>query len=160
MLDNTWWTFVGLVLFLVLLGYLGVFKKITGMLDDRATRIARELEEARRLREEAQALLAEYQKKRLAAEKEAAEIIETAKGEAARMAEEAEQSLKDLIVRRTKATETKIAQAETQALAEVKALAADVAIRAATSILQTKVAGPVADDILKRSIEDVKARLN
>lgn len=160
MLDNTWWAFIGLVLFLVLLAYLGVFKRLTGILDDRATRIARELEEARRLREEAQALLAEYQKKRLAAEKEAAEIVETAKAEAHRMTAEAEASLKDMIDRRTKATETKIAQAETQALAEVKALAAEVAIRAATRILETKVTGDVAADLLQRSIADVKARLN
>ncbi len=160
MLDNTWWAFIGLVLFLALLGYLGVFGKLTGLLDDRATRIARELEEARRLREEAQALLAEYQKKRLAAEKEAADIVETAKAEAVRLTEEAEQSLKDLIVRRTKATETKIAQAEHHAVAEVKSLAADVAVRAATHILQAKVAGKVAEDLVAKGIADVKARLN
>jgi F-type H+-transporting ATPase subunit b len=76
------------------------------------------------------------------------------------MAEEAEEALKELIARRTKATETKIAQAETQALAEVKSLAADVAIRAATTILQTKVSGKVAEDLVARSIADVKARLN
>jgi F-type H+-transporting ATPase subunit b len=160
MLDNTWWAFIGLVLFLALLGYLGVFRKLTGFLDGRAARIARELEEAKRLREEAQALLAEYQKKRLAAEKEAADIVETAKAEAVRMAEEAEESLKELIARRTKSTETKIAQAETQALAEVKSLAADVAVRAATTILQTKVSGKVAGDLVAKSIADVKARLN
>jgi F-type H+-transporting ATPase subunit b len=160
MLDNTWWAFIGLVLFLALLGYLGVFRKLTGFLDGRASRIARELEEAKRLREEAQALLAEYQKKRLAAEKEAADIVETAKAEAVRMAEEAEESLKELIARRTKSTETKIAQAETQALAEVKSLAADVAVRAATTILQTKVSGKVAGDLVAKSIADVKARLN
>lgn len=160
MLDNTWWTFIGLVLFLALLGYLGVFGKVTGLLDDRAKRIANELEEARRLREEAQALLAEYQKKRLAAEKEAAEIVETAKAEAVRMTEEAEAALKDMIDRRTRATETKIAQAESQAIAEVKALAADVAVRAATRILEQKVPGKVAADLVEKSIADVKARLN
>ncbi|HUG61939.1 MAG TPA: ATP F0F1 synthase subunit B [Methylomirabilota bacterium] len=159
-LDNTFWTFIGLVVFLFLLGYLGVFGKVTVLLDGRATRIARELEEARRLREEAQALLAEYQKKRLAAEKEAEEIIETAKGEAVRIAAEAEVSLSEMIERRTRATETKIAQAEKQALAEVKALAADVAVRAATQILETKVTGDVAADLLTKSISDVKARLN
>ena len=160
MLDNTWWTFIGLVLFLALLGYLGVFGRITGILDARARRISHELEEARRLREEAQALLAEYQKKRLAAEREAAEIIESAKGEAVRMTEEAEISLREMIERRTRATETKIAQAETHAIAEVKAMAAEVAVRAATQILQAKVQGPVADDLVSRSIADVRARLS
>lgn len=160
MLDNTWWAFIGLVLFLVLLGYLGVFGKIGAMLDNRAARISRELEEARRLREEAQALLAEYQKKRLAAEKEAAEIVESAKAEAARLATEAEEALKDMIERRTRATETKIAQAEQQALAEVKALAADVAVKAARQILEAKVTGPVSADLVSRGIADVKARLN
>ncbi len=160
MLDNTWWTFIGLVLFLALLGYLGVFGKLTGLLDDRAARISRELEEARRLREEAQALLAEYQKKRLAAEREAADIVENAKAEAARLAAEAEESLKEMIDRRTRATETKIGQAEQQAVAEVKSLAADVAIRAATRILETKVTGDVAANLLERSIADVKGRMN
>ena len=65
-----------------------------------------------------------------------------------------------MIERRTRATETKIAQAENQALAEREALAADVAVRAATRILETRVTGDVAADILERSIRDVKARLN
>ncbi|WP_181705879.1 ATP F0F1 synthase subunit B [Chthonobacter rhizosphaerae] len=160
MFDATIWAFVGLILFFVLIGALGVFRTIGTMLDKRGIMIANELDEARRLREQAQALLVEYQGKRAAAEAEAAEIVENAKAEAARLAADAEVSLKDLVDRRTKATETKIAQAETQALAEVRALAADVAVRAATQILSTKVKGPVAADLLTRSIADVKARLN
>jgi F-type H+-transporting ATPase subunit b len=160
MLDNSWWAFIGLVLFLALLGYLGVFGKIGGFLDDRAKRISSELDEARRLREEAQALLAEYQKKRLAAEREAAEIVENAKSEAVRLTAEAEEALNEMIDRRTRASETKIGQAEQQALAEVKALAADLAVRAARQILEARVQGDVAADLIAKSISDVKARLN
>lgn len=160
MLDATWWTFIGLILFLALLAYLGVFRKIGGALDQRASDIARELDEARRLREEAQALLAEYQKKRLAAERDAAEIIEGAKSEADRLTADAEIALQEMIERRTRAVETKISQAEAQALAEVKAVAADVAIQAASRILADKVPGDVGASLLSKSIADVKARLN
>lgn len=160
MFDATIWAFVGLVLFLILIGSLGVFGKVGAMLDKRGADIANELEEARRLRVEAQALLAEYQAKRTAAEAEAAEIVENAKAEAQRLTADAQVSLKEMIERRTKAVETKISQAETQALAEVKAVAAEVAIAAATRLLGQKVTGTVASDILSKSINDVKARLN
>ncbi|WP_181699246.1 ATP F0F1 synthase subunit B [Chthonobacter albigriseus] len=160
MFDATIWAFVGLVLFLVLIGALGVFGKIGGALDKRANDIANELEEAKRLRLEAQALLAEYQAKRKAAEAEAEEIVAGAKAEATRLAADAEVSLKDLIDRRTRATETKIAQAETQALAEVKTIAAEVAVQAATRLLAEKVKGDVAAGIIARGIDDVKTRMN
>lgn len=160
MFDATIWAFVGLVLFLVLIGALGVFGKIGGLLDKRANDIANELEEAKRLRLEAQALLAEYQAKRKAAEAEAEEIVAGAKAEATRLAADAEVSLKDLIDRRTRATETKIAQAETQALAEVKTIAAEVAVQAATRLLAEKVKGDVAAGIIAGGIDDVKTRMN
>ncbi|WP_075215781.1 ATP F0F1 synthase subunit B [Mongoliimonas terrestris] len=160
MFDATIWAFVGLILFFVLIGALGVFRTIGTLLDKRGAAIANELDEARRLREQAAALLVEYQGKRAAAEKEAAEIVDNAKAEADRLAADAEASLKDMVERRTRATETKIAQAEAQALAEVRALAADVAVRAATQILGTRVTGDVAATLVSRGIADVKARLN
>lgn len=160
MFDATIWAFVGLVLFLILLGSLGVFGTVGRMLDKRGAAIANELEEAKRLRLEAQALLSEYQGKRAAAEAEAAEIVENAKDEAARLTADAEVSLKDMIERRTRSVETKIAQAEAQALAEVKSIAAEVAVAAATRLLGDKVTGPVAAGIMSRSIDDVKTRLN
>jgi F-type H+-transporting ATPase subunit b len=156
----TLWAFVALIVFLGLLLYMKVPGQIGAALDKRAANIATELEEARRLREEAQALLAEYQRKREAAVHEAEDIISNARAEAVRLAEEAEASLASLIERRTRAVETKIGQAESQALAEVRTIAADVSIAAATRILSEKVKGPVAADLMARSIGEVKARLN
>jgi F-type H+-transporting ATPase subunit b len=160
MFDNSLWAFVGLILFLAMLGYLGVHKQIFALLDKRAKAIVDELDQAKRLRIEAQALLSEYQAKRAAAERDAAEIVESAKAEAQRLTADAEAALKDLIERRTKAVETKIGQAETAALAEVRAVAADVAVRAATHILQNRVQGDVAAGLISKSVADVKARLN
>jgi F-type H+-transporting ATPase subunit b len=160
MFDNTLWAFVGLVLFLAMLVYLGVHRTAFGMLDKRAVAIRDELDQARRLREEAQGLLAEYQAKRTAAEREAADIVENAKAEAIRLTADAEVSIKDMIERRKKSVETKIAQAETAAIAEVRAVAAEVAIQAATRLLKDKVPGDVASGLVAKGIADVKARLN
>ena len=100
-------------------------------IDQRQARIKAELEEARRLREEAQALLAEYQRKRHEADREADAIIATANAEAERLAAEGKAKLEDFVARRTKMAETKIAQAEAQALADVRSSAADAAVAAA-----------------------------
>lgn len=159
-MDATFWALVGLVLFFVLIAYLKVPAKITAGLDGRAERIRRELDEARRLREEAQAVLAEYQRKRKEAEAEAETILSTAKVEAERMTTEARAALDEMIVRRTAAAETKIAQAEAQAVAEVRARAAEVAVAAARVLLEAKVTGDVAGRLLDDGIATVKARLN
>ncbi|WP_027833626.1 ATP F0F1 synthase subunit B [Maritalea myrionectae] len=158
-LDATLWAFVGLVVFLGLVTYLGVPKKVTAALDDKSKKIADELEEAKRLREEAQSLLAEYERKRKAAEDEAAEIIEAAKSEADRLTEEAQQSLDDLITRRTKAVEEKIAQAESQAIADVRARSADIAVEAAKLVLADKMADK-GDALIDAAIKDVSSNLN
>jgi F-type H+-transporting ATPase subunit b len=158
-LDATWWAFIGLILFLGLLTYLGVPGKITKMLDDKSQKIADDLDEAKRLREEAQALLAEYERKRQAAEDEAQEIVEAAKAEATRLTEEAQKSLEDLIARRTKAVEEKIAQAEAQAIADVRARSADIAVEAARTVLVDKMAEK-GDALVDQAIKDVSASLN
>lgn len=159
-MDATFWALVALILFGFVVAYLKVPGMITKSLDDRADKIRDELNEARRLREEAQSLLADYQRKRREAEGEADAIIAEAKDEADRLTAETNAALEDMIARRTKAAETKIAQAETQAIAEVRARAADVAVSAAEKILATKVTGSVADGILSKSIEEMKTRLN
>ncbi|MDQ0313940.1 F0F1 ATP synthase subunit B [Amorphus orientalis] len=159
-LDASFWALVGLIIFFVIMIYYGVPGMITRSLDGRAERIQKELDEARQLREEAQALLAEYQRKRREAEEEAEQIVSDAKAEAERMTEEANAKLEDMIARRTKAAEDKISQAENQAIAEVRAKAADLAIAASERILSEKVKGQVANDLIARSLDDVKARLN
>lgn len=160
MFDNSLWAFVGLILFFVVIAYYKVPGMLTGALDKRSDAIRDELEQARKLREDAARLLAEYQARRVAAEKDAAEIVANAQAEAKRMAADAEVAIADMIERRKKAVEVKIAQAEQAAVAEVRAIAADVAVQAATRILGDKVTGDVAAGLVSKSIADVKARLN
>ncbi len=159
-MDATFWAFVSLVLFIGLIAYLKVPGKIGSALDKRADTISKELDEARKLREEAQGLLAEYQRKRREAEAEADAIVAEARNEAERLTVEANEALEDMIERRTKAAERKIAQAEGQAIAEVRAKAADIAVAAAREILTNTVDGKVADDLLVKSIKEVESRLN
>ena len=154
------WVALAFVAFLGLLGYLGVHRMLGKSLDDRASRIKAELDEARRLRDEAAQLLAEYQRKRQAAEGEAQDIIAGAKAEAERMAIEAKAKIEDFVARRTKMAETKIAQAEAQALADVRSAAADAAIAAAEKILTGTAKGKVADDLLTQGIADVGNKFN
>ncbi|WP_186386940.1 MULTISPECIES: F0F1 ATP synthase subunit B [unclassified Stappia] len=159
-MDASAWALVGLVIFLGLIVYMKVPGMVGSSLDKRADTIRKELEDARRLREEAQALLADYQRRRQEAESEAEGIVAEAKREADRLTLEANAALEDLIARRTVAAERKIAQAEAQAIAEVRSRAADIAVAAAETILAKKVAGSVGDDLLAKSIQEVKTRLN
>jgi F-type H+-transporting ATPase subunit b len=154
------WVAIGFFCFLALLAYLGVHRKVLASLDARQGRIKSELDEARRLREEAQALLAEFERKGREAEGEAEAIIASAKAEAERLAADAKTRMEDFVARRTKMAEAKIAQAETQALADVKSAAAEAAVAAAERILAVTAKGKVAEDLLARGIEDVKKRFN
>lgn len=159
-MDATFWALVGLILFLALIGYMGVHKTMAKGLDSRADKIRDELDEARRLREEAQELLAEYQRKRKEAEQEASDIVAAAKREAANLEKEAEQKTAEFVARRTALAEQKIAQAQGQAVAEVRASAVDLAVKAAASIIDGKITGANADKLIKDSIAEVKAKLN
>lgn len=154
------WVAIGFVCFLGLLAYLGAHSKLIDALDRRQARIKGELDEARRLREEAQALLAEFERKGKAAESEAAAIIESAKAEAERLAVEAKTRMEEFVARRTKMAETKIAQAEADALADVRSAAADAAAAAAEKILSTAAKGKVAEELLARGIEDLRQKFN
>jgi F-type H+-transporting ATPase subunit b len=154
------WVALALLIFVGLLIYLEVHRKLLGALDQRSTRIKSELDEAVRLRQEAQALLAEFERKGREAEGEAAAIIASAKTEAERLAAEAKTRMEDFVTRRTKMAETKIAQAEAQALADVKSAAADAAVTAAEKILGAAAKGKVAEDLLAQGIEDVRQKFN
>jgi F-type H+-transporting ATPase subunit b len=154
------WVAVAFVIFLGILGYVGVHKTVLQALDKRAASIKAELDEARRLREEAAKLLAEYQRKQSEAEQEAAAIVSEAKAEAERVAAEARTKVEEFVQRRTKIAEAKIGQAEVQALADVRAAAADAAVAAAEQILRQTTTGKVAEGLIARGIADVKAKLN
>ena len=158
--EPEFWVAVGFVIFVAVLVYVGVPKMMTKALDDRAKRVQDELDEARRLKEEAQKLLAEYQAKQRQADEEAAAIVAGAKAEAERFAAEAKAKMEEFVARRSKMAETKIAQAEAQAVADVRAAAAEAAVSAAEKILTDSVKGKVADDLLARGISDVKTKLN
>ena len=160
MLQAEFWVAVAFVLFIAVLGYFQVHKLIVNRIDERRDRIKAELDEARRLKEEAQALLLQYQGKRQAAEQEAAAIVAGAQAEAGRLAVEAKAKMEDFVGRRTKMAESKIAQAEAQALADVRAAASEAAVAAAQEILTRTVKGKVADDLLAKGIDDVKRKLN
>ncbi len=154
------WVAIAFVIFIGVLLYVGAHRKIIVALDHRAERIKAELDEAKKLRDEAQALLAEYQKKQREAESEAAAIVAEARAEAERVAAESHAKVEEFVARRTKLAETKISQAEAQALADVRAAAAEAAVAAAENILRATTKGDVADNLVARGIQDVKAKLN
>jgi F-type H+-transporting ATPase subunit b len=160
LLEAEFWVAVAFVIFLAVLWRLGVHRKAIQSLDQRANRIAAELDDARKLREEAQAILAESEKKRREAEREAQEIIAGAREEAERVAAEAKTKAEEFVARRTQIAQQKIAQAESQAVAEVRAAAAEAAVAASERILGQTVQGKVADDLIGQGIRDVKAKLN
>jgi len=160
MFGAEFWVAVAFVLFIGVLAYFQVHKLIVKGIDDRRDRIKAELNEARRLKEEAQALLAQYREKQRAAEQEAAAIVAGAKAEAERLALEAKAKMEDFVARRTKMAESKIAQAEAQALADVRSAAAEAAVAAAETILTRTVKGKVADELITKGIDDVKRKLN
>ena len=154
------WVLVAFILFIALLVYLKVPAMLAKMLDERSAKIAKDLEEAAKLREEAQALLSEYQKKRVEAEKDAANIVAQAKVEAQSYAEEMRRKLGEMLERRTKQAEQKIAQAEATAVKEVRAHTTDAAIAAATAMLSQATARAQGDKLIEESIDAVKTVLN
>jgi F-type H+-transporting ATPase subunit b len=160
MFETENWVALGFLCFLGLLAYLGAHKKVFEAIDARQARIKSELDEARRLREEAQALLTEFERKGREAETEAAAIIAGAKAEAERLAADAKTKMEDFVTRRTKIAEAKIVQAEAQALADVRSAATDAAVAAAEKILSAAAKGKVAEDLLARGIADVRSKFN
>lgn len=158
--EPEFWVAVAFVVFIGIIVYYRVPQMMIGALDQRTARIKSELDEARRLREEAQQLLEQYQRKRQEAEKEAEVLLASARAEAERAASEAKQKMEEFVARRTRMAETKINQAEAQALNDVRAAAADAAIVAAERILADMAKGSVADALIQQGIKDVKAKLN
>jgi F-type H+-transporting ATPase subunit b len=158
--ESEFWVLVAFVIFIGVLIKAGVHRLIVDGLDTRAARIKTELDEAKRVRDEARALLAEYQRKRGEADREADAIVSAARSEAERLAAEAKTKVEEFVARRTKMAETKIAPAEAQALADVRAAAADAAVAAAERILSETAKGKVGDDLIAQGIRDLKAKLN
>ena len=158
--EGEFWVAVAFVILMGVFAYFGVHRTILKALDNRRDRIKDEIDDARRLKEEAAKLLADYQARRASAEREAQEIVTNARAEAERVAAEAKTRMEDFVARRTKTAENKIALAEAQALADVRAAAAEAAVAAASTVLSQSVKGSVADDLLAKGIAEVKAKLN
>jgi F-type H+-transporting ATPase subunit b len=160
MFEAEFWVAVAFVIFIGVLGYFRVHELLLKSIDDRRERIKAEFDEARRLKAEAEALLATYRRKQQEAEHEAQAIVAGARTEAERLAAEAEAKIEEFVVRRTKMAKNKIAQAEAQALADVRSAAAEVAVAAAKTILTRTVKDKVADELLAKGIADFKGKLN
>jgi F-type H+-transporting ATPase subunit b len=154
------WVAVAFVILLGVFGYLGLHRTVLKALDHRRDRIKNELDDARKLKDEAAKLLADYRSRRESAVREAEEIVTNAKAEAERIAAEARTRMEEFVARRTKMAETKIAQAEAQALADVRAAAADAAVAAASRILTDTVKGSAADALIAQGINEVRQKLN
>lgn len=154
------WVAVSFFCFVALVLYYKVPAMLTSALDKRADAIAKDLDEARRLREEAEELLASYKRRQAEAMQEADAIVAQAKIEAERLAEETKAAMEAQVVRRQQLAEDKIHQAEAQAVAEVRGAAADIAVTAARSLIADKV--DVARDgaIVERSISELASKLH
>src|ERR1700760_3798998 len=140
--DPETWVAIAFVILMIGFGWLGVHRTVLTALDHRAERIKAELDDASRLKDEA------------------ADIIASANAEAERIASEAKAKMEDFVARRTKTAESKIALAEAQAVADVRAAAADAAVQAASTILSQSVKGSLADDLLAKGITEVRQKLN
>ncbi|PZO02326.1 MAG: ATP F0F1 synthase subunit B [Alphaproteobacteria bacterium] len=154
------WVGIGLILFFGIVIAAGVPKLVAGTLDAKAAKIQSELDEAARLRAEAEALLATIRQEKAEAEVQAQEMLRAAEADARTMEVEARARLEETMARRQAMAERRIAQAEAQAMAEVKAAAADVAARAAEAILTARIAGQTTDPMLDAAIAQISTRLN
>jgi F-type H+-transporting ATPase subunit b len=154
------WVAVGFALVIVLLLWKGVPGMIGKMLDQRAAVISAELEEAKRLRTEAAALLSDYQKRAAGAEAEARSIVAAATAEAAQFQKESRTALEAQIQRRAAAAQDKIAQAEAAALNEIRGLAADSAVNAAQKLIAARLDETRAKGLIADSIKNLGDKLN
>lgn len=151
---------LGFVVFVAMMMYMGVHRQLTGALDARIARVKKELSQAESLRAEAAQVLEGYKQKAAEARAEAEAIVAQAKLEAELLAKETEQRMAEFIVRRTKQAEQKIATAEAQAAADVKAAAAAAAVRAAELVLRDQVKAGLNGQLVANSMQDMKQRFN
>ena len=151
---------IGFILFLALLFYFNVPAMILKMLDDRAETIRSELDEARNLRDEAQAVLAAYERKSREVAEQSQRIIDHAREEARLAADAAKEDLKQSIARRLKAAEEQITSAEEKATRELRNRAVDVAIAAAAKILADSTTATEANKRIDAAIAEVESRLH
>lgn len=154
------WVAVAFLVFVAIVFYYRVPKRVVARLDARAAAIAKEIEDAKHLREEAQALLASYQRKQRDAEKEIADIVSEARAEAERLANETRRALEAQLARRTKLAEERIARAERDALSDVRTLAAEAAVAAARRLIEERLDDKKARAMLDSAIREIRDKLH
>jgi F-type H+-transporting ATPase subunit b len=159
MFDAAFWVAMAFVGFIGVIIYYKLPGTIAGKLDERADNIRKELDEARAVREEAQSLLASYQRKQRDAVSEANEIIDHANQEAERLTAETDVQLAETLERRTQLAVDKIAQAEAEAVNEVRDVSVDVAVAAATNVIRDQMDDARANDQIEKSVTELRARL-
>ena len=159
-MDATFWAMIALFIFIGVVVYMKVPGMIAKALDERAAKIRNDLDDARRLREEAQQLLVEFQKKRKEAEKEAADMVAAAKRESDLIIEEAHKKTEEYVARRAALAEQKIGQAERDAVNEVRSIAVDVATEAARKLLAGKLDEKTSAELFRDSLTAVQSKLN
>jgi F-type H+-transporting ATPase subunit b len=158
--DPEVWVALGFVIVIGILLYVGVPKMVGTLLDARAAGIKAELDEARRLREEAQTLLTGYQQRAAQAEREAEAIVSEARAEAERFAADSTAALGRQIERRAQQAQDKIAQAEAAAMAEIRGLAADAATAAAQKLITARLNADKQSALIADSIQSLGSKLN
>jgi len=158
--ESEFWVGVGLLIFLAIIIFVAKAPKaIAASLDERSAKIQSDLNEAARIRAEAEAMLADIRAQREEAERQATQMIAAAEADAARMAVEARTRLDEQVARRAALAERKIATAEAQAAAEVKAAAAELAAQAAERVLAARIAGAKSDPLVDAAIGQLAERL-
>lgn len=154
------WVAVGLLIFIAIVVMAGVPKLVATSLDAKAAKIQGDLDEAARLRAEAEAMLAQIRQEKAEAEAQAADLLATAQADAKRLEADAKARIEESTARRQALAERRIAQAEAEAAHEVKAAAADLAAKAAQQILATRIAGAKTDPLIDQAIGQIGGKLN
>ena len=157
-IDATLVAFVALAIFVAGMVFLGVPGMIMSSLDNRSQAIAKELHDARKLREEAEVLLASYEAKRAGAEADAKAIVDHAKEQAAAVVEETRAAMAEAMKRREKQAEDRIAQAETKATQEVRAAAAEAAISAAERMIRERMSDATQSALVAEGAGELKRK--
>lgn len=157
--NTTYWAAGVLTIFLLIVWRLGAFKAIGGALDKRAEEIQRELSHAQHLREEAESLLKEAERKQQEASELASSIISQAEADAKALMVQADKDLSDMVARREAQVEARIARAEEEATHAVKRVAADAATKAAAELLKNQADKNGGADAFSAAVSQAKAVL-
>jgi F-type H+-transporting ATPase subunit b len=158
--ETDFWEGLGLAIVIVIILYRRVPAMLAKMLDERANAIRSELDQAKQLREEAEAVLVRYTERASHAQTEAQTILTQAKEEAERFKTESEAQLKALIERRARAAQDRIARAEAQAMAEIRFMAADAAVAASAKLIGERLGDAKATALIDAGIKDLGTKLN